>query len=370
MTHKRAVLNAAASIAATIIIVICYCAVNISVEDGNVVMEEDSVSHYDDVVDRLARLDRVCAKYSDQFRPESQSLLAPARSFGTEVVYLFGSSSVSSVCIPHKVGSHSWGRFARSLSASPPPDDFEALRWEEKLERVGVRAVVVRHPMERLVSVYRMIFKDWCDRDRFLAKQWDNVCSVEYLKKKSKSIIGEVKSVSGGQFGNLLSVVMEEKLHGRDNFILAIWKKFHPGEELTNPESQLRFTFPEFVRLLVNGSVEFGPEVMSDKGISYHWAPFWRECALCDPRARPNHVLRMETFSRDLDALLEKLPGLRGAAFPHTHGQSGGHSSSPALQRELFSTLTRAQVWELYEKYRVDHEMFGYDVEKYLNYAK
>ena len=38
--------------------------------------------------------------------------------------------------------------------------------------------------------------------------------------------------MAGGSSGLeiLMSAVMEEKLHGKDNFILALWKKFHPGE--------------------------------------------------------------------------------------------------------------------------------------------
>ena len=143
--------------------------------------------------DRLTRLKRVCTKYTaDHSRPESQALRLPARSLGAEVVYLYGPESVASVCIPHKVGSHSWGRFAKSVAVgnSELKDRFESLRFEEKASHLEVRAIVVRHPMERLISAYRMIFQDWCDPDKFLAKQWGHLCQVEYLKDRS-AMMGE-----------------------------------------------------------------------------------------------------------------------------------------------------------------------------------
>ena len=325
---------------------------------------------------RVARLKQVCAKYTaESSRPESRPLRLPARSLGTEVVYLYGPESVASVCIPHKVGSHSWGRFAKSVAVGNADlkNHFETLRFEEKVSRLTVRAVVVRHPMERLISAYRMIFQDWCDPEKFLAKQWRNLCQVEYLKQRAtmaENFPDNGESKRG--LDNLVSTVMEERLHGRDNFILALWKRFHPGEDLTDPSSQLRFTFPEFVRFLVNGTREFGPSVPGDRGISYHWAPYWTECALCDPRTRPNYVLRMESLEADLAALLRRIGvgAAEAAKFPHTHRQAGGHSSSEALREELFSALSELHVRELHDKFRLDHEMFGYDPSPYLKYAR
>ena len=374
---------------------LCYCVI-LTRKPGAVISKEtDSDSDVDEVEteasarnntleerdgDGLARLKRACTKYmADHYRPESPALRLPARSLGAEVVYLYGPQAVASVCVPHKVGSHSWGRFAASVAVGNADlkDGFESLRFEEKASRLEVRAVVVRHPMERLISAYRMIFQDWCDPDKFLAKQWGNLCQVEHLKQRAmmderSPDDDDDDDESKGGLDILMSAVMEEKLHGRDNFILALWKKFHPGEVLTDPAGQLRFTFPEFVRFLVNGSREFGPSVMGDRGISYHWAPYWKECALCDPRIRPNHILHMETLEADLAALLRRIGvgASEAARFPHTHRQAGGHSSSEALREELFSTLSKSQVWELHDKFRLDHEMFGYDPAPYLLYAR
>ena len=46
-------------------------------------------------------------------------------------------------------------------------EDFLRLDFKTRVANT-LRAVVVRHPMERLVSVYRMIFHNWCDQDRYI----------------------------------------------------------------------------------------------------------------------------------------------------------------------------------------------------------
>lgn len=326
---------------------------------------------------RIKTLDRVCSKYSNPYRSEHLALWGnelSAKSFGTEVVYLYGNSNttspISSVCIPHKVGSHSWGQFSKLITDATSKDlvtFFNGLTFEEKVRHVAVKVVVVRHPMERIISVYRMIFEDWCDQSRFLAKQWGNVCQStnKQLTQSSKLKIDNQLSLSKF-FANLL----DEHLHSNDRYMSAIWHHFHPNEELTNPKEQLKFTFNQFVHFLVNGSSELGSEITQHKGLSYHWAPYWKECHhLCAKRTRPDFVVKLETLNEDIAKLLSILNlDDKVDLFPHTHSQAGGHSST--LAQKYFSQLTVDQVKELFNLYRLDHELFGYDIQPYLNYAK
>ena len=57
---------------------------------------------------------------------------------------------VASVCIPHKVGSYSWGQFARNLTdpSSPSASAWLSLDWKTRAEK-SLRVVVVRHPLTR-----------------------------------------------------------------------------------------------------------------------------------------------------------------------------------------------------------------------------
>jgi hypothetical protein len=71
----------------------------------------------------------------------------------------------------------------------------------------------------------------------------------------------------------------------------------------------------------------------------------------------------------DLDLLLEKLR-LPAAEFPVTHSQRGGHSSSEDVVRKYYSTLLKSDVLQLYDMYRLDHELFGYSPDKFLDYAQ
>ena len=74
---------------------------------------------------------------------------------------------------------------------------------------------------------------------------------------------------------------------------------------------------------------------------------------------RPDYILHLETFSEDLEQLLgdvglsQHLP-----PFPHTHTQRGGHSST--LTEGFLSQLSRSQLVQLVDKYRLDLELFGY----------
>ena len=115
--------------------------------------------------ERVNLLQRECLRYSDPFRPESAVLTGTPLTLGSEVVYLHGKEFTASVCIPHKVGSHAWGKFATSFndkqySSRKKQKEFLNLNFDSRASK-SVRVVVVRHPLERLLSVYRMIFEDW-----------------------------------------------------------------------------------------------------------------------------------------------------------------------------------------------------------------
>ena len=322
--------------------------------------------------DRIEQLKNVCVKYKNPFRPEYQALHAQAATrIGVEVVYMQSKNNdkpMISVCMPHKVGSHAWGQFSQALQIHPSQTH---LSWQVKAG-LSIKAVIVRHPLERLLSVYRMIFEDWCDEKRFLAKQWNNVCITDPVQDDQGFIKDDdAKDFSAIQF---LSAMADEHEHGNDRYIQKIWQKFHPGDKLTDPQAQLKFTFSEFVRFLVNGTHEFGKDVLEHKGLSYHWAPFWQECSICSNLTQPNVIIHMETFQADFKSLFSKAHYSNQeieellSKFPHTHSQSGGHSHD--LIHKYFSSLTKTEVHQLYELYKLDHELFGYDPQVYLDIAQ
>ena len=42
-------------------------------------------------------------------------------------------------------------------------------------------------------------------------------------------------------------------------------------------------------------------------GLSYHWAPFWKECSLCAEATAPRFVLHMETLAEDLEGFFTEV---------------------------------------------------------------
>lgn len=326
---------------------------------------------------RLQLLENKCKQFQNPFRSEFTALHGsePIK-LGVEVVYLKNGGNPSqkpliSVCIPHKVGSHAWGQFSRLEQFQVDQTQLD-LPWKIKA-KLSIRTVVVRHPLERLLSVYRMIFEDWCDEKRFLAQQWNNVCVTDPVEKPS-GFLQEAANATKFSAINFLYSMADEQRHGNDRYIQKIWQKFNPGLKLIDPKSQLRFSFSQFARFLVNASLEFGEDVLNYQGLSYHWAPFWQECSLCSSFTQPDIVIHMETFEEDLKILLRKA-GYEDSAeierliekFPHTHSQSGGHSHK--LASKYYSQLTKSQIQSLYEMYKLDHDLFGYDPSQYLSYA-
>ena len=338
-----------------------------------------------DFSERLDILHRQCLKYKDPFRSEHLSLFGNINRLGVEVVYLKSGPlfkmPMISVCIPHKVGSHAWGQFSRLPDLAVDPTNLE-LSWKIKAG-LSLRAIVVRHPLERLVSVYRMIFQDWCDEKRFLAKQWNNVCVTDFdSQNENKGFINEpgvvgsedeTKNKTFSAFEFLFSMADQQR-HGNDRYIKKIWQKFNPSRKLVDPKSQLKFRFKDFVRFVLNASSEFGDDVLNHQGLKYHWAPFWQECSVCSNFTQPNVILRMETLQDDLKYLLTKAGYRPGdisklvEKFPHTHSQKGGHSQYLSLK--FYSTLPREDVKNLVDFYKLDHELFGYDSSPYLNAAR
>ena len=114
---------------------------------------------------RVEHLRAECLRHSDPFRPESTVLATKPISFGSEVVYIHGKKNTATICIPHKVGSHAWGKFATTFNnkqylSIDEQKQFLSLNFESRASK-SVRVIVVRHPLERLLSVHQMIFEDW-----------------------------------------------------------------------------------------------------------------------------------------------------------------------------------------------------------------
>ena len=80
----------------------------------------------------------------------------------------------------------------------------------------------------------------------------------------------------------------------------------------------------------------------------------------------------MQYVCRDTDFILSQrnLAGVISLAKKHTSvGGKKEKKKEDDLVRSLFSQLSKRMVQALYEKYRIDFQMFEYDVSDYVVYA-
>ena len=94
----------------------------------------------------------------------------------------------------------------------------------------------------------------------------------------------------------------------------------------------------------------------------------------------PHFIIHLDTLKQDLALLINHIQGDTTSinlveAFPHTH------SANPEMQnqkeaektqkfKEYFSTLTRSDIESLYDKYKLDHVLFGYTLDTFLQYVQ
>ncbi|XP_047501220.1 uncharacterized protein LOC125047147 [Penaeus chinensis] len=196
-----------------------------------------------------------------------------------------------------------------------PSSDAEKL----KVMSESVRVTVVRHPFARLLSGYR--------------------------DKMTKMRPSPVK------FG--FRKIQQE--------IIAKYRS-----HVTNNTSPFP-TFEEFVRYVIDSTGNLTTARDWEKNINC-WVPYWAQCSVC--ATDYTLIMKLETMAEDEQFLvvlsnLKELKGKKGKNWKHLNGQSS-HDAAPQYYREL----TKAQMRSLYERYKMDFDLFGYDIDNFLAIAK
>lgn len=98
-----------------------------------------------------------------------------------------------------------------------------------------------------------------------------------------------------------------------------------------------------------------------------HWIPFYLFCTPC--LVRYDVIAHVETLFRDQIYTI-RVADLEGQITPLWTHLTKGQRSAGDTARKYFKQLNKWQVQQLFEKYRLDFELFGYDHEEYINYAQ
>lgn len=80
-------------------------------------------------------------------------------------------------------------------------------------------------------------------------------------------------------------------------------------------------------------------------------------------------LCRYEQYSEDIQTF-QKDCGLEDVRLEGTHHHKLSNTSSGQLEQQMYGQLRRGQVRSLAQYYFIDLLMFGYNVTKYMNFAR
>jgi len=183
----------------------------------------------------------------------------------------------------------------------------------------SVKFVVVRHPFERIVSAYL---------------------------DKLHSYARDLKYRGGYYYA----------MYGAD-----IVNMYRPKYQERFPKNPLFMrkepSFVEFVEYLVGTPVSKYDE---------HWKPIFLLCPPC--HFKFDVIVKMETFDRDTQFILSQRSLEDDVSLRKKHSSTKSEDSKDDA-RTLFSQLSKHMVRALYDKYRLDFQMFDYNIEDFIKYA-
>jgi len=192
--------------------------------------------------------------------------------------------------------------------------NFFPKQSNNKVMQGTFRFMVVRHPFERILSAYRDKLED-LSRDL-------EARDGHYYTMYGKQIVAEFRSKKNKNLTNVLEP-----------------------------------TWREFITYILNTPVTKYDE---------HWMPIWMLCSPCI--IRYDVISKMETFSEDTQFILQQagLEEKLEVEWKHRTG-TGGDSDTIV---DYYSQLTQSEIAELFKKYQMDFELYGYDPEPYFEIAQ
>jgi hypothetical protein len=90
--------------------------------------------------------------------------------------------------------------------------------------------------------------------------------------------------------------------------------------------------------------------------------PVWKKCSVCSAAFRPTFVIKREFFLRDFAFFAQKL-GLKRDGLSLSEDSSARVSDRA---KDFFDRVSKKTIRHLFELYRGDHELFGYDPMPYI----
>ncbi|KYN37364.1 Carbohydrate sulfotransferase 8 [Trachymyrmex septentrionalis] len=299
---------------------------------------------------RSLNVERVCKKYNLGFyrKLADDSLFKHPPAPQYTVFYMDRVHNIS-YCPVYKAGTTTW-LYNLCLLMNVPEETLNS--GKEQLSTIARRAIpeleypeadhvlttsrkllVVRHPFERLLSAYR-------DKlENSIAGREHG--TLYFYRKFGAKIVQKYRS-------NNESDKLSEENFTEPQLNQVIRREGAP------PPAGVEPTFREFVEYMIETDLgSYGDD---------HWMPYYLFCTPC--LVKYDIIAKVESLWRDQVYAINKL-GLQNRIKPRWR-----HSNSYANTSKIyFSQLNKEMVRRLYEKLRLDFELFDYSPDVYYEYA-
>lgn len=194
---------------------------------------------------------------------------------------------------------------------------------------------MVRHPFSRLLSAYR----DKLENSRSGFEHGTG----HFYRKYGSTIVNKYRHRLYGTKANSTTDILRPSQYVYD-------------PKLPKPEGN-EPTFKEFVNYLVGIDLTHYADD--------HWIPYYLFCTPC--LLNYDIIAQLETLNRDQMYVI-KSAGLEGLIKPRWTHKTANYQAGEIAKR-YFSQLSREELKKLYEKYKLDFELFGYEMDDYLQLA-
>jgi len=271
---------------------------------------------------RYEKLHDICNRYADVMRPESlmASVTPKMEAFQWQPIHNIA------ICTPSGMGQSAIKSLFERMRTADMHENLKMKALKDNFDGAQKhfkKAIMVRHPMERLLSVYRITY----GRKNFAA----------YIDP-SKGEVDE-KSVTFADFVHLV-------VQGPKELADFISENKISGESL---------------------GIDTG--MVDGKGESAKWDSYWHQCGLCNSEFRPHYILDFAHQNED-EAVLVELFGNDERALEWLKVKRTSMVSSEEVIKHFYSQLTKEDIRGIHEKYRVDFELFGYSPDYFLQFGQ
>ncbi|XP_069180480.1 carbohydrate sulfotransferase 10 isoform X2 [Procambarus clarkii] len=142
----------------------------------------------------------------------------------------------------------------------------------------------------------------------------------------------------------------------------AIMLKYRVANTNVNSTSP---TFSEFVNYVIDSTENLKTAKQWYEEVVC-WTPYWVQCGVCSSDYQL--VIKLETMVAD-EQFLAHVADLKEIQNVHEWRNLKRDQASTAVLPDYFKSLTKRQIWLLYDRFKLDFDLFGYSIDEYLDYV-